>query len=86
MTQVQLTVEEALEYAKLDAKLAGIIQGAQMMADHHRRLKLDEIVASRKAAPLIPDKMVRLDTEEHEANDTQPAENASTVATETAGG
>lgn len=85
MTQVQLTVEEALEYAKLDAKLAGIIQGAQMMADHHRRSKLDEIVASRKAAPQVTEKTVLLSTPQ-EANDTQPAENASTVAAETAGG
>lgn len=85
MTQVQLTVEEALEYAKLDAKLAGIIQGAQMMADHHRRSKLDEIIASRNGPPQTIEKKYNT-VQEPKQDDTQPAENASTVATETAGG
>lgn len=55
--KIQLSVEEALSYQQFDARLsgylAGIQDGSQSLANHMRRSKIDELMASRKA-PVPP--------------------------------
>ncbi len=50
MTQIQLSVEEALEYQKFDEYLSGFQSGVNLTLDHLRRRKIESIVKSRPAA------------------------------------
>lgn len=73
MTQIQLSVEEALDFGKADARYAGFIAGAQAMADHARRMKLDEIIAAR-AKQTVSDSTIAPKTDIISPNEPQPAD------------
>lgn len=86
MTQIQLSVEEALDFGKADARYAGFIAGAQAMADHARRMKLDEIIAAR-AKQTVSDSTIEPKTEYNRSNEPQPADAAAEpVSSGNAGG
>jgi hypothetical protein len=53
-TRIALSPEESAEFKKLEDRLQSYIAGVQDMANHARRLKIDELMASRKAAPTNP--------------------------------
>lgn len=54
-TQIQLTVEEGMKFQTMDAELRGFVEGmnagAQAMADRIKRGFLNDLLASRTAAP-----------------------------------
>lgn len=53
-TQIQLTVEEALEFQKFDSHINGFVLGVKTMAEHSKRMKLDEMIAARKPSATPP--------------------------------
>jgi hypothetical protein len=52
--RVSLSPEESAEFKRLEDRIQSYLAGAQAMADHTRRMKIDEIMAARKAAPSTP--------------------------------
>ena len=47
-TKIKLSVEEALDFQRFESELRGFLAGAQSMAEHVKRMKVMEILASRK--------------------------------------
>ncbi len=52
--QIQLTVEEGLEYQRFDAEMSGYIQGVQATVEFMRRGRINAILAARKPTPAPP--------------------------------
>lgn len=87
--QIQLSVEEALAYQKTESRLAGFVEGAQAMAEHVKRMKVEDFISSRKAMPPDPEKNVLLSTstqQELKPDEPNPAADAGTVDETRSGG
>lgn len=50
---IQLTPEEHREYEKYLSRMQGVIEGAQMAMEHAKRVKLEEILASRTSRKTV---------------------------------
>lgn len=48
--QIQLSVEEALEFQEYRARIEGYVAGIRTMADYSMRIKVDSLIAARKPA------------------------------------
>lgn len=49
--QIQLTVEESLEFQRVSSYWDGLLEGVRMTADKAKRIKLDELLVARKPPP-----------------------------------
>lgn len=65
--QIQLSVEEGIEFARFQARQEGFLEGVQSAQNHALRSKVNEIIAARQ-------KNVRLDTvQESKPDEPKPA-------------